>query len=72
MLEILLKSIKLNARIIEVPMILKSDKRVGKSKMKIFNDEMTVTELIDLVTFLQPNYTLVPYQHTKYQYYPIQ
>ncbi|MFT7007447.1 MAG: mono/diheme cytochrome c family protein [Colwellia sp.] len=42
----------------------------GKSKMKIFNDEMTVTELIDLVTFLQPNYTLVPYQHTKYQYYP--
>jgi hypothetical protein len=42
----------------------------GKSKMKIFNDEMTVTELIDLVTFLQPNYTLSPYQQTKYQYYP--
>ncbi|MBA6390927.1 c-type cytochrome [Colwellia sp. BRX10-3] len=44
----------------------------GQSKMKIFNDEMTVTELIDLVTFLQPNYTLVPYRHTKYQYYPQQ
>ena len=42
----------------------------GQSKMKVFNDEMTVTELIDLVTFLQPNYTLVPYRHTKYQYYP--
>ncbi|TWX71381.1 cytochrome C [Colwellia sp. C1TZA3] len=42
----------------------------GKSKMKIFNDVMTVTELIDLVSFLQPNYQLVPYQHTKYQYYP--
>ncbi|MBA6327664.1 c-type cytochrome [Colwellia sp. MB02u-6] len=42
----------------------------GKSNMKIFNDVMTVTELIDLVSFLQPNYQLVPYQHTKYQYYP--
>lgn len=40
MLEILLKSIKLNARTIEVPMILKSDKRVGKSKMKIFKTTM--------------------------------
>jgi dolichol-phosphate mannosyltransferase len=35
MLEILLKSIKLNANIIEVPMILKSNKRIGKSKMPI-------------------------------------
>lgn len=42
----------------------------GKSKMKFFNDVMTVTELINLVSFLQPNYTLVPYQPTKYQYYP--
>ncbi|MGB1263594.1 MAG: cytochrome C [Cognaticolwellia sp.] len=42
----------------------------GTSKMKIFNDEMTVTELINLVSFLQPNYTLAPYQPTNYQYYP--
>ena len=42
----------------------------GQSKMKVFNDVMTVTELIDLVTFLQPNYKLVDYQPTKYQYYP--
>ena len=42
----------------------------GKSKMKVYNDVMTVTELIDLVSFLQPNYTLSPYQQTKYQYYP--
>ncbi|MBA6352116.1 c-type cytochrome [Colwellia sp. BRX9-1] len=42
----------------------------GKSKMKVFNDVMTVTELIDLVSFLQPNYTLKPYQQTRYQYYP--
>jgi hypothetical protein len=35
MIEILIKSIKLNSSIIEVPMILKSNKRIGKSKMKI-------------------------------------
>ncbi|RGP39356.1 hypothetical protein BPTFM16_03005 [Altererythrobacter insulae] len=38
--------------------------------MKIFNEVMTITELINLVSFLQSNYTLVPYQPTKYQYYP--
>jgi hypothetical protein len=42
----------------------------GKSKMKVFNDVMTVTELVDLVSFLQTNYTLTPYKKTKYQYYP--
>ncbi|TWX51634.1 c-type cytochrome [Colwellia hornerae] len=42
----------------------------GESKMKVFNDEMTVTELIDLVSFLQANYSLKPYQQTRYQYYP--
>jgi len=41
----------------------------GKSKMKVFNDVMTVSELIDLVTFLQTQYTLVPYRHTNYQFY---
>ena len=35
MLEILLKSVGLQAKIIEVPMILKSDLRKGKSKLKI-------------------------------------
>jgi len=35
MLEILLKSISCNAKVIEVPMILNSNKRIGKSKMKI-------------------------------------
>ncbi|TMM46528.1 cytochrome C [Colwellia ponticola] len=42
----------------------------GKSKMNVFNDVMTVTELIDLVTFLQPKYTLLPFKPTVYQYYP--
>lgn len=36
MLEVLLKAIRCNAKIIEVPMKLNSSKRIGKSKMKIF------------------------------------
>jgi dolichol-phosphate mannosyltransferase len=35
MIEILLKAVRVNAKIIEVPMILKSNVRKGKSKMKI-------------------------------------
>ena len=35
MLEILLKIIRLKGKIIEIPMILKSNERIGKSKMKI-------------------------------------
>jgi dolichol-phosphate mannosyltransferase len=36
MVEILIKAIKLEAKIIEVPMLLNSENRKGKSKMKIF------------------------------------
>lgn len=43
----------------------------GTSKMTIFNDVMTVTELINLVAFLQPKYEIEPYQPTRYGYYPI-
>ncbi len=39
--ELLIKSIRLNARTIEVPMILNSDKRVGKSKMKIMKTTLS-------------------------------
>ena len=42
----------------------------GTSKMTVFNDVMTVTELVNLIAFLQPKYTLVPYQPTRYAYYP--
>jgi mono/diheme cytochrome c family protein len=38
----------------------------GVSKMVVFNDVMTVTELVDLVTFLQPKYKVKPYQYTYY------
>ena len=48
---------------------LKMIQENGKSKMKVFNDVMTVSELIDLVTFLQTQYTLVPYRRTNYQFY---
>jgi hypothetical protein len=41
----------------------------GKSKMTNFNDVMTVTELVNLVTFLEFQYELVPYRSTSYQYY---
>ena len=42
----------------------------GISKMTVFNDVMTVTELINLVAFLQPKYDVTPYQPTRYSYYP--
>lgn len=46
MLEVLLKAIKCNAKIIEVPMVLKSDKRIGKSKMKIFKTTMSYLKFL--------------------------
>lgn len=41
----------------------------GESKMKNINDVMTITELVNLVTFLQPHYELIPYRSTNYQFY---
>jgi hypothetical protein len=41
----------------------------GESKMIVYNDLMTVTELVDIVTFLQPYYELVPYSQTDYRFY---
>lgn len=38
----------------------------GVSKMKNYNDVMTVSELVNLTTFLQSNYQLVPYRRTVY------
>lgn len=39
----------------------------GQSNMTSFNDVMTVTELIDLVEFLQSKYELVPTTRINYQ-----
>ncbi|MFT7683852.1 MAG: sulfur-oxidizing protein SoxX [Moritella dasanensis] len=41
----------------------------GVSKMKSYNDVMTVGELADLVFFLQSSYELTPYPRTQYRYY---
>lgn len=41
----------------------------GQSKMTVYNDVMTVTELIDLVAFLQPQYKIVVPRRTGYPYY---
>tara|TARA_R110002124_G_scaffold216102_1_gene381882 strand:+ start:346 stop:798 length:453 start_codon:yes stop_codon:yes gene_type:complete len=41
----------------------------GISKMRNYNDVMTVTELVDLVTYLQPLYKVKPYEYTPYGRY---
>ncbi|WP_341936422.1 c-type cytochrome [Marinimicrobium sp. C2-29] len=43
----------------------------GESRMRNYNDVMTVSELIDLVAFLETHYVLNPYPRTEYHmYYP--
>lgn len=44
----------------------------GRSPMEAakLNDAMTVTQLVDLVTMLQPMYRVVPPQGSPYAYYP--
>jgi len=41
----------------------------GMSNMRNYNDVMTVTELVDLVTYLQPLYKVKPYEYTPYGRY---
>jgi sulfur-oxidizing protein SoxX len=41
----------------------------GVSTMRNYNDMMTVTELVDLVVFLQPHYELTPHSRTEYRFY---
>ena len=43
----------------------------GQSKMTVFNDVMTVTEMIDVVAFLQPEYKVKPIQYTSYLQYQV-
>lgn len=38
----------------------------GESKMPIYNDLLTVTDLVDIVAFLEPQYTLRPYTPSHY------
>lgn len=41
-------------------------KSEDESKMRVYNDQMTVTQLSDLVTFLQQHYELKTYHPTPY------
>lgn len=41
----------------------------GESKMTVYNDRMTVSELIDIVAFVQSKYKLRPYEPTVYPPY---
>ncbi|AWL13149.1 hypothetical protein HMF8227_02698 [Saliniradius amylolyticus] len=41
----------------------------GQSLMRNYNDVMTVSELVDLVAFLQPKYELQPFKRTPYPTY---
>ena len=41
----------------------------GQSKMTVYNDVMTVTQLADLVAFLQSHYELQTYEPTQYPTY---
>lgn len=43
----------------------------GKSRMPVYNDVMTVQELIDVVAYLQPQYELIVVSPNSYEtYYP--
>ena len=41
----------------------------GKSRMTVYNDVMTVSQLVDIVAFLQAHYKLRPYEPTQYPDY---
>lgn len=41
------------------------------SRMRNYNDVMTVSEMVDVVTFLQEQYELQPYTPTRYHHYSI-
>lgn len=45
--------------------IIKSED--GSSMMQLSNDVMTVTQLVDLVTFLEDNYEVTAYKRTSYR-----
>lgn len=48
------------------PSLVTSD---GHSRMLVYNDVMTVSQLIDIVTFLQEHYELRPFEPTDYPSY---
>jgi len=43
----------------------------GESKMIVYNEIMTVQQLVDLVTYLESNYQVVPANRTEYARYRV-
>ncbi|WP_308428282.1 c-type cytochrome [Alteromonas halophila] len=43
----------------------------GESRMPNMNDVLTVSDLIDIVAFLQPKYEVVPYRTSEYRLYQL-
>jgi len=56
----LLTSIIHPSAVISEKMPRPDGKKVTESPMPVVNDDMTVTQMIDLVTFLQPRFTQIP------------
>jgi sulfur-oxidizing protein SoxX len=48
---------------------LNTQDETGISKMRNYNDVMTVAELVDLVEYLQPHYKVKPHEYTSYGRY---
>ncbi|WP_414830839.1 c-type cytochrome [Alteromonas sp. H39] len=43
----------------------------GESRMRNMNDVLTVADLIDIVSFLQPKYKVTPYRTSEYRLYEL-
>lgn len=43
----------------------------GESRMRNVNDVLTVADLIDIVSFLQPKYKITPYRTSEYRLYEL-
>lgn len=63
----LLTSIIHPSAVISEKMPRPGGKKVTESPMPVVNDDMTVTQMIDLVTFLQPRFTQIPPPPTWHQ-----
>jgi hypothetical protein len=48
------------------PILVSTD---GKSRMTVYNDVMTISQLTDIVAFLQAHYELRPYEQSQYPDY---
>ncbi|WP_371195929.1 c-type cytochrome [Glaciecola sp. SC05] len=69
--ELVTSIINPSHRISKGPKWETTNEDTGESLMQNYNDVMTVTELIDIVAFLQPEYRVTPMPYTPYSHYYI-